>query len=79
MKWRINVLVLIGSGFFTIMVIFSLMVWKGSCTPSSAYEVIESPLMALIGGSVAVAKDVLNLDREESTPTPEPTNEKSNA
>lgn len=78
MKWRKNILALIGSGFATIVVIFILMVWKGSCTPSDAYEVIESPLMALIGGTVAVAKDVLNIDREELSATaPNLTNDKS--
>ena len=44
--WRKNVLALVGAGYFTVLVVFLLMVWPGEMTPEKAYEVVKGPLMA---------------------------------
>ena len=38
------------------------MMWPGEMKPNVAYEVVKGPLMALIGGSLAIAKDLINVD-----------------
>ena len=62
-----NVLLLVGSGYVTMVIMFIAMTWKGGMTAEDAYEVVKGPLMALIGGSLAIAKDLLSLDQSEST------------
>ncbi len=62
---RINVVILMGLGYFTLLVMFGAMAW-GGITADEAYEVIKGPLMALIGGSLAISKDLL--DNPSSTP-----------
>ena len=57
--WRKNVLALVGAGYFTLLSMFFLMVCPGDMTPEGAYEVIKGPLMALIGGSLAISKDLI--------------------
>ncbi|MYC81518.1 MAG: hypothetical protein F4X19_05420 [Acidobacteria bacterium] len=57
--WRKNVLVLMGAGYAAVVVIFGAMVWPGKMTPEQAYEVVKGPLMALIGGSLAISKDLI--------------------
>ena len=42
--------------------IFVAMMWPGEMKPNVAYEVVKGPLMALIGGSLAIAKDLINVD-----------------
>lgn len=44
---RINVLLLVRAGYFTLLVIFGAMVWPGGMTAAAAYEVVKGPLMAL--------------------------------
>ena len=65
MRW--NVLLLVGSGYITLLIMFAAMTLKGGMTAADAYEVVKGPLMALIGGSLAIAKDLLSLDRGESS------------
>jgi hypothetical protein len=64
---RLNVLLLVGSGYITLVFMFIAMSWKGGMTAEDAYEVVKGPLMALIGGSLAIAKDLLSLDQSESS------------
>lgn len=61
--FRLNVLVLAGLGYSTILIMFTAMTWKGGLSADVAYDVIEGPLMALIGGSIAIAKDLISVDR----------------
>lgn len=63
--WRKNVLALVGAGYGTLLIVFGAMVWPGKMTPDIAYEVVKGPLMALIGGSLAIAKDLIPLDDED--------------
>ena len=58
---RINVLILVGAGYVSLLIIFGAMCWGGGMTAESAYEVVKSPLMALIGGSLAISKDLIPL------------------
>ena len=46
---RINVLVLVGARYVTLIIMFLLIVWKGGMTLENAYEVVKGLLMALIG------------------------------
>ena len=70
--WRKNVLVLVGFGYFVLLVIFVGLIWAEDLSAEASYEFIEAPLMALVGGSLAIAKDLINLDRDsEEKPTPE--------
>ncbi len=59
--WRKNVLVLVGLGYSSLIIIFVAMCWSGGMTAEDAYEVVKSPLMALIGGSLAISKDLIPL------------------
>ena len=56
---RLNVLLLVGAGYVTVLVMFTAMVCNGKMEPSEAYDVVKGPLMALIGGSLAISKDLI--------------------
>ena len=62
---RRNVLFLVGSGYATLLLVFFFMMWPGGTTAAIAYEVVKGPLMALIGGSLAISKDLINLDASD--------------
>ena len=62
---RRNVLVLVGAGYATLLLVFFFMMWPGGTTADVAYEVVKGPLMALIGGSLAISKDLINLDASD--------------
>ena len=62
---RGNVLILVGLGYATITVGFATMIYSGGA-PADVYDTIKEPLMALIGGSLALAKDVLGADDDTS-------------
>ena len=64
MRLRKNVIVLVGLGYFTVMVGFVAMLF-GGLGAHDAYDSIKEPLMALIGGSLALSKDVLNADLDQ--------------
>ena len=59
-QWRKNVLVLVLSGYAVLLVIFISMMWPGNLSAKDAYDVLEGPLMALIGGSLALSKDLID-------------------
>ena len=63
---RKNVLVLVGAGYLTLLVVFFCMMWPGGAPAEVAYDVVKGPLMALIGGSLAISKDLINLDASET-------------
>lgn len=64
MRW--NVLLLVGCGYIATLVVFVLLVIAGQMTGAEAYRIVQGPLMALIGGSLAVAKDLLQIDSSAS-------------
>ncbi len=57
---RANVLMLVGAGYATLLIMFCVMAY-GGVMAESAYEVVMGPLMALIGGSLAISKDLIPL------------------
>lgn len=59
-QWRKNVLLLVLSGYVVLLIIFLSMMWPGNLAAKDAYDVLEGPLMALIGGSLALAKDLID-------------------
>lgn len=56
---RKNVLLLVGMGYFMVLAVFIGIAW-GCGTASEAFELVKSPLMALIGGSLALSKDLVD-------------------
>lgn len=61
---RTNVLVLMGAGYVVVLTMFVLLAWL-SHDMADAYEVIQGPLMALIGGSLAISKDLIPIGRSD--------------
>ena len=72
-KIRPNVLVLVGSGYLAILAIFIAMVWGGDLDTPTAYDVVKGPLMALIGGSLAISKDLIDDSPQVPPAPPSPT------
>ena len=62
-EFRWNVLMLVAMGYLAVGVVAVAVVASAgtltSETVGAAYEVIEAPLMALVGGSLAIAKDLV--------------------
>ena len=59
--WRGNVLALIGAGYLVVLAVFIGLVVAG-CPVGDAAEIVTAPLMALIGGSLAISKDLIAAD-----------------
>ncbi len=68
---RTNVLILMGAGYVVVLAMFLLLVWQ-SADMAKAYDVIQGPLMALIGGSLAISKDLIPIGRSEGNPDEAP-------
>ena len=70
-KLRINLLLLVGFAYFAILTVFAVLVWKSgpNLDVAGAYQIVESPLMAVIGGSLAIAKDLIP-DPDTNGPSP---------
>ena len=64
---RTNVLLLVGGGYFALLFMFTVMAIWGEMKIEEAYEVVKGPLMALIGGSLAISKDLIPLGDTPST------------
>lgn len=60
---RWNVLLLVGMGYLVIAVLFGVLAASGTMDSQEAYEIVQAPLIALIGGSLAIAKDPVNPDK----------------
>jgi len=73
--WRKNVLTLVGMGYGAVLVIFIALVFAVGKDTMSAFDIIAPPLMALVGGSIAISKDVVNLDRDSEQPDQNTTND----
>ena len=58
-QWRKNVLVLLGLAYGSLVFLFVLMIFDGETTAKQAYELIGVPLVALVGGTLAIAKDLI--------------------
>ena len=56
---RVNIMLLVGMGYLTVGSIFASLAF-GDLSAAEAYENVQNPLMALIGGSLALAKDLVS-------------------
>lgn len=61
---RLNLLTLIAGGYLVVAGIFAVLA-ASNLTAAEAYDAVQGPLMALVGGSIALAKDLLRLDEQE--------------
>ncbi len=71
---RTNVLALTLAGYIVVLVMFLILVLSAEqLTVEEAYEIIQGPLMALIGGSLAISKDLIPLvdDSKEAGSSPD--------
>ena len=57
-QWRKNVLLLLGMAYGSLLLIFSVMVASG-ITAKEAYEMLGVPFVALVGGTLTIAKDLI--------------------
>ena len=64
--WRKNVLVLVGMGYGLMVLVFLSLLAVDDMTVSDSYSIIDGPIMALIGGSLAIAKDLIDGDKSEA-------------
>ena len=62
--WRKNVLWLMVLAYAAVLAIFVGLIWQGA-TSSDTYDVIKEPLMALIGGTLALAKDLVPFGNDD--------------
>ena len=68
MRW--NVLALVLMSYVVLGVLYFAMI-KGQTGPDAAadaYEFIRDPLMVIIGGSIAIAKDLVRSDEPAKAP-----------
>ena len=56
--WRKNVLTLLGIAYLSLFGLFLVMVYS-EVDPKEAYNLVGVPFVALIGGTLAVAKDLI--------------------
>ncbi|MXW44133.1 MAG: hypothetical protein F4Z56_05425 [Candidatus Dadabacteria bacterium] len=43
-----------------VLIVFVFLVWKGGKEAADAYKFVEAALMALVGGSLALSKDLVD-------------------
>ena len=58
-RLRVNILLLVGMGYAVVVVVFVVLAFEKGTTAQQAFESVQSALMALVGGSLALAKDLL--------------------
>ena len=51
-------------GYALTLVVFIVLVFAEGMKVGEAYEIVAGPFMALVGGSLAIAKDLINADDE---------------
>ena len=57
-QWRKNVLTLLGLAYGSLLTIFIIMIING-ITAKEAYEMLGVPFVALVGGTLTIAKDLI--------------------
>ena len=63
---RKNVLSLFGFGYASLLLVFLGLSTSSNVDAGDVADLIQGPLMALIGGSIAVAKDLLQIDIQDA-------------
>jgi len=69
--WRQNVLALFGMGYMLVAIIFLSLVFGAKIEIDKAYQMVDGAVMALIGGSIAVAHLLIDGDQSEATEQPQ--------
>lgn len=64
-QFRPNVLILMLAAYGTLLLMFGILVFKANIPPDTAWDILKAPLMALIGGSIAIAKDLIQDEDKE--------------
>ncbi len=67
MRW--NVLYLMSAAYVVLLVMFAAMAFTKDLTAVDAWNMLEAPLMALIGGTLAISKDLIAGDDSPSEDT----------
>lgn len=57
-KFRPNLLIVIVVAYAAVVGIFCLMLWNG-VDAKTAFDLVSTPFIALIGGTLAIAKDLI--------------------
>ena len=71
---RTNVLFLMTVAYLTVIGLFLIIVQEASdLSAENAWDILEGPLMALIGGTLAISKDLID-DRGDDDPRDNKTN-----
>ncbi|MCY4305538.1 MAG: hypothetical protein OXC62_12310 [Aestuariivita sp.] len=60
---RFNVLYLMTVAYVVLVILFSVLALSDQLTASQAWDALEAPLMALIGGTLAISKDLISSDK----------------
>ena len=56
---RFNVLYLMTMAYAVLVVLFAVLACSGNTTIAETWDALEAPLMALIGGTLAISKDLI--------------------
>ena len=59
---RFNVLYLMTAAYLVLLILFMAMAFTKDLTALDAWNMLEAPLMALIGGTLAISKDLISGD-----------------
>ena len=64
---RTNIIYLLTLAYFTVGLLFIVLVFKeNAMTAKDAWNILEAPLMALIGGTLAISKDLLDVNGNDN-------------
>lgn len=58
---RVNILLLVGYGYACVTIGF-VALWMSGMDAAGAFDTVKDPLMTLVGGSLALAHQVLEAD-----------------
>ena len=58
LPWRKNVLAALLLAYASLLVVFVVMLWAGA-EPKDAFDAINVPFVALVGGTLAIVKDLV--------------------
>ena len=66
MRW--NVLFLMGAAYLVLTIFFVTICAHDEMTAVDAWDILQAPLMALIGGTLAISKDLIADDHDQLDP-----------
>ena len=63
---RFNVLYLMTAAYGSLLILFTVLALSKGISSAEAWNMLEAPLMALIGGTLAISKDLIGGDETTS-------------